>query len=81
MDWTVPRYNSDAMTYTMYGVGPIVCKKMKTINLAENNPYMKLVDGILYSADMEVLIYCPPQYQKSVITIPNGVKEITKKLL
>ena len=77
MDWTVPRYNSDAITYTMYGVGPIVCKKMKTINLAENNPYMKLVDGILYSADMEVLIYCPPQYQKSVITIPNGVKEIT----
>ena len=55
---------------------PMYCYKLKNINVAEGNKYMKDVDGILYTADMKTVVQCPPAYTNSSVTIPNGVETI-----
>ena len=55
---------------------PIYCYKLKNINVAEGNKYMKVVDGILYTADMKTVLQCPPAYSKTSVTIPDGVEII-----
>lgn len=55
---------------------PYYCDKLETIGVSVNNPYMKVVDGVLYTSDMKVLIHCPAQYDQKNFTIPAGVEEI-----
>ena len=55
---------------------PIYCYKLKNINVAEGNKYMKVVDGILYDSDMKTVLQCPPAYTNTSVTIPDGVETI-----
>ena len=51
------------------------CNALRDIIVDENNPYLKVVDGLLMSADgTEVYAYAP-SYSENV-NIPNGVKII-----
>ena len=60
-----------------YSAVPIYCNNIETITVASgNNAKMKVVDGILYSADGTGLIMCPPKYNKTKVIIPNGVTTI-----
>ncbi len=56
---------------------PEFCYNLETINVAENNPYIKVVDGVLYTADMKVLLQCPAMKETPIFTIPDGVETIT----
>ena len=55
---------------------PLYCYKLKNINVAKGNKYMKVVDGILYTSDMKTLLQCPPAYSNTSVTIPDGVEII-----
>ncbi len=55
---------------------PYYCDRLETIRVAANNPYMKVVDGVLYTSDMKVLIHCPAQYTAETFQIPANVEEI-----
>ncbi|MBR1863698.1 MAG: leucine-rich repeat protein [Ruminococcus sp.] len=50
---------------------------LKSITIAEGNPYYKSVDGIVYSADMKIAEYCPFLYEKTSVIIPDGCEEIS----
>jgi len=58
---------------------PDFCYNLKTINVAENNPYIKVVDGILYTADMKAILLCPAMKESPTFTIPEGVETIINK--
>jgi len=55
---------------------PLYCTGLENIELAENNPYMTMVDGVLYSKDMKTLVMCPAASAITSIQIPDGVVEI-----
>lgn len=55
---------------------PDSCFNLTTINVARNNPYIKVVDGVLYTSDMKVLLQCPDLYKGKTFTIPAGVETI-----
>ncbi len=59
-----------------YTAAPVYCNNLETITLAAGSTKMKLVDGILYTADGTGLILCPTKYNKSKVTIPDGVTTI-----
>ena len=59
-----------------YTAAPIYCSNLETITVASGNPYMKVVDGILYSADEKAVILCPDAYKKDKVTILDGVIDI-----
>lgn len=47
------------------------CQKLKSINVSEENPYFKSVDGVLYNKDMtELLVY--PNNKNPIVTDENG---------
>lgn len=46
------------------------------INVSEENPVFKSIDGVLYSKNGEVLIKYPKARPESSFTIPDGVKQI-----
>lgn len=50
------------------------CPNLETINIPEDNEYMKTVDGILYSKDGTQLICCPRKKDK--MTMLSTVKKI-----
>lgn len=52
------------------------CPNLSQIEVVEENPWMKSVDGILFSKDGSVLLRSPEGKSLSVYTIPNGVNEI-----
>ena len=60
-------------SYTDVPINNFVLEK---ITVAEGNPYIKIVDGILYTNDMNTLLLCPALYPKSELQIPDGVVEI-----
>ena len=45
-------------------------------DVAEDNPYLISVDGIIYSKDMTKLIKVPSRYAGKKIVVPDGVKTI-----
>lgn len=45
--------------------------RLTTINVAEGNPAMKSVDGVVFSKDSETLIQCPGGLDKAY-TVPSG---------
>lgn len=55
---------------------PMYCYNLEKVTVAQGNPYMKLVDGILYTADGKGIILCVPKYNKKKVTILNGVEDI-----
>ena len=71
-------------TYYYYGYEPYDnfvnifgnCSSLKRINVAEGNKYLRSVDGVLFSKDMNTLISYPGGKQDAVYTVPDGVKRI-----
>lgn len=51
------------------------CASLANIYVAEEHPYLKSIDGIVYSKDMKILYACP-QGKMGKVQIPEGVEEI-----
>ena len=49
----------------------------RTVEVVENNPYLKFVDGVLYNNDLTILYYCTEDGDKQEFEIPNSVKRIS----
>ncbi len=63
-------------SFSGFSTVPLYCEKLEKITIASGNSYMKVSDGIVYSADGTALIYCPATYDKTKVIIPNGVIDI-----
>lgn len=57
-------------------IGPKYYNSNLDIIVSPDNPYLKVVDGILYNYDMDTLILAPHNTTQSEYTIPDGVKYI-----
>ena len=63
---------------TVGGGGSIYgCNKISEVVVAEGNKALKLHEGVLYTYDMETLIFYPPGNTREVYEIPEGVKTIS----
>ncbi len=51
------------------------CERFAAIHIAENNPYMTSMDGIVYSKDKKTLQFCPSGKTGAAV-IPEGVTAI-----
>lgn len=51
------------------------CQNLEYISIKKENKYYKSIDGIIYSADMKTLIFCP-RAKKGKIKIPKSVQHI-----
>ena len=60
-----------------FGGSIYACGKISEIVLAEGNENVKLHKGVLYTYDMETLLYYPPGNTREVYEIPEGVKTIS----
>ncbi len=49
---------------------------LATVQVAASNPAYKTVDGIVYSRDGSVLVYCPMNLAITSYHVPGGTKEI-----
>ncbi len=61
---------SDANNWLMY------CPEFSKISIAEENPYYEVVDNVMYTEDMKVLLLLPQDDKRTVLRIPEGVKDI-----
>ena len=52
------------------------CSSLKRILVDEENPYMKSIDGVLYSKDGKTLICYPADKEGESYVIPDGTEEI-----
>lgn len=52
------------------------CNAMETVIVAEGNPWLCVIDNVLYNREMTDIIYCPPQNRITSIHIPEGIQEI-----
>lgn len=52
------------------------CDKLKSIEFSENNPYLKSVDGVVYSKDGATLWYVPNGISDETYYVPETVTEI-----
>lgn len=50
------------------------CKKLETIIVADDNPYLCAVDNVLYNKDMTKIICYPPQKPDAVFSVPDGIQ-------
>lgn len=62
--------------YGGYSTVPYNCTELETITLNEDNPYMKMEDGVVYSRDMKTLILAPKTMVKEKLIVPDGVENI-----
>lgn len=53
------------------------CTMLESILIADDNPNFKLLDGVVYNADMTQLVACPPAYYRTNLNIPEGVTALT----
>ena len=51
------------------------CESFAAIHIAEGNPYMASMDGIVYSKDKKTLMFCPSG-KTGAVNIPEGVTSI-----
>ena len=49
---------------------------IQNIEVSENNPYYKSIDGVIYSKDGKRLLKCSPKRRCYTFKIPEGVEEI-----
>ena len=49
---------------------------LQSINVAQNNDYLKSEDGVLFSKDGSTLVAYPPKKETTSYTIPDGVTSI-----
>ena len=55
---------------------PESCYNLETLTVAAGNPYVTLIDGVLYTADRTTLLYCPPKNGVTSVTVPEGVETV-----
>ena len=63
-------------TMTSFTVYSTVNSLPNRIDVAEGNPYLRSVDGVLYNKDMTALILYPSALYNKVYTVPDGVTVI-----
>ena len=68
---SITNYQNSGMT-----TAPADCDELETITVAAGNPYIKVIDGILYDADVTTLLYCPPKNGLTQINVPSTVTVI-----
>ena len=49
---------------------------LEEIIVSEDNPYFTIIDGVVYSKDLEELYFYPPKAPKEDFTVPNTVRVI-----
>lgn len=52
------------------------CTSLQTFDLANDNPYFTVVDGVLFNKDKTILIQYPSGKKNTSYTIPSSVKKI-----
>ena len=52
------------------------CSRLRKITVAEGNPHLKSVDGIVYSKDGTELMMTPCRYEREELVVPEGVLKI-----
>lgn len=57
--------------------GPYQCPAVETITVAEGNPYLTVVDGVLYNKEMTILRYYPSGDTREYFEIPEGIISIS----
>ena len=62
-----------------YTTIPMYCDNISKVTVAQGNSYMCAVDGILYSADMQTVIYCPPASGKTNVVLPETITDIAPR--
>ena len=60
------------------GLGGFVdhCNNLRTVTVANGNPYLCVADNVLYNKAMTTLLFYPPQSRTTVIHVPDGVSAI-----
>ena len=60
------------------GLGPAVIQdtNISTIKVSADNPYMKSVDGVLFSKNGDTLLLYPPAKKDEMYFVPSGTKHI-----
>lgn len=52
------------------------CGNLKSIEVAEDNPYLTVIDDVLYDKELTTIIAYPSACTNEVIRIPEGIKSI-----
>ena len=52
------------------------CRSLEKFDVAEDNPYFRSIDGVLFSKDGKTLISVPAKLGKDVYVAPDGVETI-----
>ena len=52
------------------------CRNLTTVNVASGNAVFKSVNGVLFSADGETLLFYPPAKAGASYSVPNGVRYV-----
>ncbi|MBD5132173.1 MAG: leucine-rich repeat protein [Clostridiales bacterium] len=77
-------YLDDGVTFDKGNPAFFGLQNLRTISVSEDNPYFKVVDGVLYGRSIcgidygenGVLYYVPPYYGEAEIILPDSVKII-----
>ena len=77
-------YNCSSLTYVFFGASVetigtyafIGCGALETIEVSENNPFYKSMDGVLFDNDAKTLLYYPRGKSGEHYTVPNSVTAI-----
>ncbi len=75
----IPHEKHGDMALMGFSAVPTYCQNLEVVTVPSENAKMKVVDGILYSADGKNLIFCPPKLSKTKVTIPDGVVTIAPR--
>jgi hypothetical protein len=69
------------LSSTVSSVDLSTCYRLKDIQVDEDNPYFKSIDGVLYSKDGQELIKYPQGKEDEVYEMPEGVKKIADQAI
>lgn len=77
-------YNCSSLTYVFFGASVetigtyafIGCGALETIEVSENNPFYKSMDGVLFDHDAKTLLYYPRGKSEEHYSVPNSVTAI-----
>lgn len=61
------KFNSFTSQNILYGL-----PKLKEIDIEEGNTFFKVIDGVVYSADLATLYVAPPALEQTEIEVPEG---------
>lgn len=71
----IPKINLPKNVHTI-GQGALSLIPVSEFEVSEDNPYLTVKDGVIYSRDMKRLIAYPYAKENKVYTVPEGVLEI-----